>query len=249
MAVALVLLAGGASRRMAPLGHKLLLPYGTWQALQSHAAFPAEACSAFIHLPQYKVAPPLFLFSLGTLVALAAAPSTFSCIALDPEGPQALHSLCYSLTRFNGHTLQGLHIAEAPPARSAKGGQTASLQAALAFAKTHAYSHNVPLEGALVLLADMPSITPTLAFSVLNQFQQCLAAKTPAACIAPAFGNAHGHPVAIPAAFFPAIMALEPEEKLWPVLAPACQLLQQPTPACLFDIDTPAAYAGDHVNG
>ncbi len=242
MAVALVLLAAGASRRMAPLGHKLLLPYRTWQNLQDHAPLPVPA--ALAALPQYKAAPPLCLFSLATLMALAAMPSTFACAVLDPQGPAVLRNLCDT---FCATGLPALHIVDAPPASSQSGGQTASLQAGLTFAQQYAKAQNISLEGALVLLADMPSLRPALAFSVLNQFQHNVAAKSPVSCVAPAFGNKHGHPVAVHAAFFPAIMGLKAEEKLWSTLAPTCQLLQQETPECLFDIDTPAAYAGKGI--
>ncbi len=228
----LVLLAAGASSRMAVLGHKLMLPCYSWQILHSHYALPlpllSEVQAAFYCL----TAPPLFAFSLATVRSLAERTTSPVFITLDPQGPAPLKQLCSLFA------LPDWHIVETPPAKSPQGGQTASLQAALKAALATAPS----LPGLCVFLADMPLADPTLAWAVWEFFWANKEKNWDFSCVAPVFQGTHGHPVALHHTVFPAIQHLGPEEKLWPLLAPTARLLPVQDPACLFDIDTPEAY-------
>lgn len=87
----------------------------------------------------------------------------------------------------------------------------------------------------LVMLADMPLVTPDL-------LQDLLVAGAPAACRYPQ-GHA-GVPALVPASAYPALMALTGDRGAGGILGGIAGLsLLDPPPECLFDVDSPEALA------
>jgi molybdenum cofactor cytidylyltransferase len=98
-------------------------------------------------------------------------------------------------------------------------------------------------QGALVLLGDMPAVTPALIDSLIAAF----AARPEALAAAPTALGARGNPVLLSRGFFPAIVKLEGDEGARKLLAGAGagQVIEVEAVGneATFDVDTPEALA------
>ena len=138
---------------------------------------------------------------------------------------------------------------EAEKMRAALAGATVTIVANPHYAKGLSTSLKAGIEavpedceGAMILLGDMPGITPTLIDRLIASFEP---AAGRAACVAMA-GRRHGHPVLWARSFFPQLTALKGDKGARDLLeAQTSRLVEiaagNDTP--LIDIDTPEALA------
>ncbi|MGO9756119.1 MAG: NTP transferase domain-containing protein [Roseiarcus sp.] len=96
-------------------------------------------------------------------------------------------------------------------------------------------------DGALVLLGDMPAVTPALIDRLIAAFAQ----KRGAVAAAPSFAGRRGNPALLSRSLFPAIAALEGDEGARQLLDAAAPgqvvLLAASGPDATLDVDTPQA--------
>lgn len=96
-------------------------------------------------------------------------------------------------------------------------------------------------DGIMVTLADMPLLTAAIFDKLISTFRQ-----QPDRIIIPTHHGEKGHPVILPAALMPELLALEPPTPPRTVIARhaerVCEV-QIGSAAILADIDTPEAYA------
>ncbi|MGA2794019.1 MAG: nucleotidyltransferase family protein [Roseiarcus sp.] len=97
--------------------------------------------------------------------------------------------------------------------------------------------------GALVLLGDMPAVTPALIDRLIAAFAE----EPDAMAAAPSFEGRRGNPVLLSRSLFPAIAALEGDEGARKLLADAAPgqviALDASGPGATLDVDTPQALA------
>ncbi len=117
-------------------------------------------------------------------------------------------------------------------------GQAASLRAGLA-ALPPGLDGAMGLDGVMVLLGDMPLITPELVRRLASAFR-------PGRFLVPACGGVRGNPVCIPATRFAQVMALTGDTGARPLLAASpdmVDVLEVGDRAVLNDLDTPEDYS------
>jgi molybdenum cofactor cytidylyltransferase len=113
-------------------------------------------------------------------------------------------------------------------------GQAASLRSGLAALPAVAAA-------AVVLLVDMPLVTPALLDGLIAAHR----ASPAAAAVLPRYQGRRGNPALLAAALFPELLALTGDTGARPVLerhAAQVRWLDVDDPAVLTDVDTPAAY-------
>jgi molybdenum cofactor cytidylyltransferase len=97
--------------------------------------------------------------------------------------------------------------------------------------------------GAVVLLGDMPAVTPALLDRLIEAFR----ARPEALAVAPVREGRRGNPVLLSRALFPAIAALEGDEGARQMLsnAPSGAVIEVATTdiGSVFDVDTPQSLA------
>ena len=97
-----------------------------------------------------------------------------------------------------------------------------------------------PVQGALILLGDMPLVTATLLDALLTA-----ADAHPGAIVAPSYAGVRGSPVYFPADLFPALLTLTGDEGGRSVIAQNAarlHLLAWPDPTIALDVDHPDDY-------
>lgn len=95
------------------------------------------------------------------------------------------------------------------------------------------------LDGAMILLGDMPLITPELVGKLAQAFR-------PGRFLVPRFDGRRGNPVIIPADWFARMLELEGDTGARPLLArpdAPVEYLDVDDPAILADVDTPEDYS------
>jgi len=102
------------------------------------------------------------------------------------------------------------------------------------------------VDGAIILLGDMPGVTPGLIDRLIDRFDAAPAALA----VAPVAGGRRGNPVLLSRALFAAAMKLEGDEGARRALdrLPAGKLLEVPASEVEagLDVDTPAALVAAH---
>jgi len=96
------------------------------------------------------------------------------------------------------------------------------------------------LDGAMVLLGDMPLVTPKLVLTLADAFR-------PGRFLVPVHAGKRGNPVTIPASCFPRVLALSGDTGARPLLAEPgspVDFLDVDDPAVVTDVDTPDDYEG-----
>lgn len=125
------------------------------------------------------------------------------------------------------------HVTRVPwPAQGETPGQADSLKAGIRALPSG-------LDGAMILLGDMPLITPELVGMLARAF-------SPGRFLVPRHARRRGNPVIIPADWFARVMGLKGDTGARPLLASPDALvdyLDVDDPAILTDVDTPDDYA------
>lgn len=114
-------------------------------------------------------------------------------------------------------------------------GMSTSLKAGLAAVQETA-------AGALILLGDMPYVTP----QIINRLLAAFAQRPDAKAVVPMIGGQRGNPILIGRALFPAVMALEGDvgaRKLLDAAGDGVIEVSMEDTALLLDVDTPEALA------
>jgi molybdenum cofactor cytidylyltransferase len=97
--------------------------------------------------------------------------------------------------------------------------------------------------GALVLLGDMPAVTPALVERLIAAFGE----ESGALAVAPCVAGRRGNPMLLSRRFFPAIAALEGDEGARKLLAGAAPgqivMVDASGPGAILDVDTPQSLA------
>jgi molybdenum cofactor cytidylyltransferase len=96
------------------------------------------------------------------------------------------------------------------------------------------------LLGALLALGDQPHIPAAITRQVIEQAQ-----RTPDALVIPSYSNRRGHPIYVPAALWPELVALSLEDTLRTTVQrhqDQIEYVNVGSDAILRDIDTPADY-------
>lgn len=112
-------------------------------------------------------------------------------------------------------------------------GMVGSIQAALPFLGSGAF---------FVSLADMPFVLSAHYEALAAALAEREAAALPEAAIVAGWGGREGHPVLLPSAWAPRVLALPRGERLRPFLEGRPLVLVETDPGALRDIDTPGDY-------
>ncbi|MCC6168257.1 MAG: nucleotidyltransferase family protein [Caldilineaceae bacterium] len=104
----------------------------------------------------------------------------------------------------------------------------------------HLQAADAPTAGALLALGDQPHIPVTVLETIL-----CQARQTPDYLVIPRYGERRGHPIYLPAALWPELLALGRDETLRTLVvrhAKTIVYVAVESDAILRDIDTPSDY-------
>lgn len=152
---------------------------------------------------------------LGAVLAAARGAGLRPCVLVTGHDRQAIEAA----------TAAEPDVVRVHNPRHAEGEMSSSIKAGLAWLSEHAPE----VGGALIILGDLPLLTPTLLNAVVAQ-----AAQGGANIVAPRYKGQRGHPVWLAREVWDDAMALKPGAQLRELLR------ARPGEVLLFDVDDPA---------